>query len=96
MNVWKIIRLGLAPIGYDSENAILFDVTKVDPSKKEKLSPAAETIHQQLVAEVDKKEEKKEETVVSGNEIQCPFCDSDNPPDSLFCIKCGASLKPAK
>ncbi len=96
MNTWKIIRLGLAPIGFDTENGIIFDVTKVDPSKKEKLSPAAETIHQQLVAEVDKKEEKKEDKVVSSNEIKCPFCDADNPPDSLFCIKCGASLKPAK
>ncbi len=96
MNTWKIIRLGLAPIGFDTENGIVFDVTKVDPSKKEKLSPAAETIHQQLVAEVDKKEEKKEDIVVSSKEIKCPFCDADNPPDSLFCIKCGASLKPAK
>lgn len=96
MNTWKIIRLGLAPIGFDTENGIIFDVTKVDPSKKEKLSPAAETIHQQLVAEVDKKEEKKEDIVVSSKEIKCPFCDADNPPDSLFCIKCGASLKPAK
>ncbi len=96
MNTWKIIRLGLAPIGFDTENGILFDVTKVDPSKKEKLSPAAETIHQQLVAEVDKTEEKKEDKVVSTKEIKCPFCDGDNPPDSLFCIKCGASLKPAK
>ncbi|MCG3223177.1 MAG: zinc-ribbon domain-containing protein [Candidatus Heimdallarchaeota archaeon] len=34
--------------------------------------------------------------VVSSKEIKCPFCDADNPPDSLFCIKCGASLKPAK
>lgn len=96
MNTWKIISLGLAPIGFDTENGIIFDVTKVDPSKKEKLSPAAETIHQQLVAEVDKTEEKKEDKVVSTKEIKCPFCDSDNPPDSLFCIKCGASLKPAK
>ncbi len=96
MNTWKIIRLGLAPIAFDTENGVIFDVTKVDPSKKEKLSPAAETIHQQLVTEVDKKEEKKEAKVVSSNEIKCPFCDGDNPPDSLFCIKCGASLKPAK
>ncbi|MHA1551934.1 MAG: zinc ribbon domain-containing protein, partial [Candidatus Heimdallarchaeaceae archaeon] len=96
MNTWKIIRLGLAPIAYDAENGIIFDVTKVDPSKKEKLSPAAETIHQQLVAEVDKTEEKKEDKIVSSKEIKCPFCDADNPPDSLFCIKCGASLKPAK
>ena len=96
MNVWKIIRLGLAPIGYDAENGVLFDVTKVDPSKTEKLTPAAQSIHEQLVAEVDKKEEKKEESVVSAKEIKCPFCDGDNPPDSLFCIKCGASLKPAK
>jgi len=96
MNTWKIIRLGLAPIAFDTENGVIFDVTKIDPSKKEKLSPAAETIHQQLVAEVDKTEEKKEDIVVSSKEIKCPFCDSDNPPDSLFCIKCGASLKPAK
>jgi len=96
MNTWKIIRLGLAPIGFDIENGILFDVTKVDPSKKEKLSPAAETIHQQLLAEVDKTDEKKEDKVVSSTEIKCPFCDANNPPDSLFCIKCGASLKPAK
>ena len=96
MNTWKIIRLGLAPIGFDTENGIRFDVTKVDPSKKEKLSPAAETIHQQLVAEIDKTEVKKEDKVVSSTEIKCPFCDGDNPPDSLFCIKCGASLKPAK
>ncbi len=96
MNTWKILKLGIAQIGFDVENGILFDITKVDPSKKEKLSPAAETIHQQLVAEVDKTEEKQGVKVVSSNEIKCPFCDGDNPPDSLFCIKCGASLKPAK
>ena len=95
MDGWKIVRLGMAPIGFDPESGILFDVTKVDPSKKKDLSPAAQTIHTQLLTEVDKKEEEKKE--VSLKEIACPFCEEKgNPPDSAFCIKCGASLKPAK
>ena len=95
-DAWKIVRLGLGPIGFDAEKNILFDMTKVDPSKKKELSPAAQTIHTQLVAEVEKKEEKKEEKVVPQEEIKCPFCEAENPPDSSFCIACGASLKPAK
>jgi hypothetical protein len=95
-DAWKIVRLGLGPIGFDAEKNILFDMTKVDPSKKKELSPAAQTIHTQLVSEVEKKEEKKEEKVVPQEEIKCPFCEAENPPDSSFCIACGASLKPAK
>lgn len=95
-DAWKIVRLGLGPIGFDAEKNILFDMTKVDPSKKKELSPAAQTIHTQLVAEVEKKEEVKEEKVVPQEEIKCPFCEAENPPDSSFCIACGASLKPAK
>jgi len=97
MDAWKIVRLGLGTIGFDPQNNVLFDVTKVDPSKKKELSPTAQTIHTQLVAEVSKKDEKKEDEVVSKENIKCPFCDrDDNPPDSTFCIGCGASLKPAK
>jgi hypothetical protein len=96
-DAWKIVRLGLGTFGFDPKNNVLFDVTKVDPSKKKELSPTAQTIHTQLVAEVSKKDEKKEEEVVSTENIKCPFCDrEDNPPDSAFCIGCGASLKPAK
>ncbi|MCE7741813.1 MAG: hypothetical protein GOP50_05095, partial [Candidatus Heimdallarchaeota archaeon] len=99
MDAWKIVNLGLAPIAFDTQNHILFDVTKVDPSKVGKVSAQAEKIHAELVSEVSKQEEqedKKVEEVVLGEEVKCPFCDSDNPPDSSFCIKCGASLKPAK
>ena len=95
MDAWKIVRLGMGPVGFDPQNGILFDVTKVDPSKKKDLSPAAQTIHTQLLTEVDKKEEEKKED--TPKEIACPFCEEkSNPPDSAFCIKCGASLKPAK
>jgi hypothetical protein len=98
-DAWKIVRLGLGPIGFDAERNVLFDVTQVDPSVSKDLSPAAQTIHTQLVAEVEKKEEVKEEKVVSQEPtlIKCPFCErEDNPSDSSFCIGCGASLKPAK
>ena len=95
MDAWKIVRLGMGPVGFDPQNGILFDVTKVDPSKKKDLSPAAQTIHTQLLTEVEKKEEEKKED--TPKEIACPFCEEKgNPPDSAFCIKCGASLKPAK
>ncbi len=102
MDAWKIVNLGLGPIAFDTQNHILFDVTKVDPSKAGKMSPEAKKVHDELVSEVaeketkDKTEEKKVVEVVSGEEVKCPFCDSNNPPDSSFCIKCGASLKPAK
>lgn len=33
---------------------------------------------------------------MSIEELICPFCETKNPTDSAFCIKCGASLKPAK
>ncbi|MCG3220957.1 MAG: hypothetical protein H7641_06215, partial [Candidatus Heimdallarchaeota archaeon] len=97
-DAWKIIKLGLGTIGLDPERSILFDVTQVDPSVKKDLSPAAQTIHTQLVAEVEKKEEVKEEVVSQEPTlIKCPFCErEDNPSDSSFCIGCGASLKPAK
>ena len=101
MDAWKIVNLGLAPLAFDTQNHILFDVTKVDPSKAGKMSPEAEKIHAELVSEVTKKDkqekpEEKEVEVVVAEEIKCPFCDSNNPSDSSFCIKCGASLKPAK
>ncbi len=101
MDAWKIINLGLAPIGFDTQNHILFDISQIDPSKIQDVSPEAQKIHDELVSEVaekvDVKEEKKvEEVVIEGVEVKCPFCDSNNPPDSSFCIKCGASLKPAK
>ena len=100
MDAWKIINLGLASIGFDTQNNILFDATQVDPSKIQDVSPEAQKIHDELVSEVaekvDDKEEKKVEEVIEGVEVKCPFCDSNNPPDSSFCIKCGASLKPAK
>ena len=100
MDAWKIVNLGLAPIGFDTTNNILFDATSVDPSKMQDVSPEAQKIHDELISEVaekvDVKEEKKVEEVVEGVEVKCPFCDSNNPPDSSFCIKCGASLKPAK
>jgi hypothetical protein len=101
MDAWKIINLGLAPIGLDTTNNILFDATQVDPTKIQEVSPESQKIHDELMSEVaekdDVKEEKKvEEVVIEGVEVKCPFCDSNNPPDSSFCIKCGASLKPAK
>ncbi len=97
-DAWKIIKLGIGTIGLDPERGILFDVTQVDPSVKKDLSPASQTIHTQLVAEVEKKEEVKEEVVSQEPTlIKCPFCErEDNPSDSSFCIGCGASLKPAK
>jgi hypothetical protein len=97
-DAWKIVRLGLGPIGFDAERNVLFDVTQVDPSVQKDLSPAAQTIHTQLVAEVEKKEDVKEEVVSQEPTlIKCPFCErEDNPSDSSFCIGCGASLKPAK
>lgn len=97
-DAWKIIKLGLGTIGLDPERSILFDVTQVDPSVQKDLSPASQTIHTQLVAEVEKKEEVKEEVVSQKPTlIKCPFCErEDNPSDSSFCIGCGASLKPAK
>ncbi len=100
MDAWKIINLGLGTIGFDTQNNILFDATQVDPSELQEVSPEAKKIHDELVSEVadkvDVKEEKKGEEIVEGVEVKCPFCDSNNPPDSSFCIKCGASLKPAK
>lgn len=100
MDAWKIINLGLGTIGFDTQNNILFDASQVDPGEIQEVSPEAKKIHDELVSEVtdkvDVKEEKKVEEVVEGVEVKCPFCDSNNPPDSSFCIKCGASLKPAK
>ncbi|MHA1668429.1 MAG: zinc ribbon domain-containing protein [Candidatus Heimdallarchaeaceae archaeon] len=96
-DAWKIIRLGLAPLGFDPENNVLFDITKVDPTKQMDLSPAAQTIHTQLISEIEKKEPKeKQEEKASQKELTCPFCEAINPPGSVFCIKCGASLRPAK
>ena len=100
-DAWKIINLGLGTIAYDTSMDILFDASKVDPVKAKELSPESEKIHAELVSEVTEKDVKEEkevkvEEVVEAKEVDCPFCESSNPPDSSFCIKCGASLKPAK
>lgn len=106
-DAWKIINLGLAPYAFDVERGILFDYTQVDPSKIKKSKP----VEREVTVQEDKPEEKPITTVEKekapskkdfnavigpSEEILCPFCDAKNPADSSFCIKCGASMKPAK
>ncbi len=106
-DTWKIINLGLAPYAFDVERGIIFDYTQVDPSKIKKSKPVEkrEPVQEDKPEEVptttvqkEKAPSKKDFDVVKGpsEEILCPFCDAKNPADSSFCIKCGASMKPAK
>ncbi len=106
-DAWKIINLGLAPYAFDVERGILFDYTQVDPSKIKKSKPVVkrEPIQEDKPEEKPITTEQKEKApskkdfdavVGPSEEILCPFCDAKNPADSSFCIKCGASMKPAK
>ncbi|UJG41018.1 MAG: hypothetical protein K9W45_00825 [Candidatus Heimdallarchaeum aukensis] len=104
-DIWKIINLGLANIAYDVKNDIVFipGIQKSEQAKKVKheysTRKATFPTHQPL--SVNKSSSEFDEILsvsspAKDKEIICPFCEAKNPGDSSFCIKCGASLKPAK
>ncbi|MHA1868481.1 MAG: hypothetical protein ACTSXD_10600 [Candidatus Heimdallarchaeaceae archaeon] len=104
-DVWKIINLGLANIAYDIKNDIVFipGIQNSEQAKKAKheysTRRATFPTHQPLSTNKQSTEFDKILSVsssVDDKEIICPFCEAKNPGDSSFCIKCGASLKPAK
>ena len=104
-DIWKIINLGLANIAYDVKNDIVFipGIQNSEQAKKVKHEYATRKAtfptHQPLSTSKKSSEFDEILSVTSpakNKEIICPFCEAKNPGDSSFCIKCGASLKPAK
>ncbi len=59
--------------------------------------PSSPTIYSSSISDVTEKvNATSADTNLQDTVIICPFCEAENPSDSSFCIKCGASLKPAK
>jgi len=86
-DVWKVINLGIANIAYDLKNDIVFIPGAVKTNSN---SVTVKNVETPRIIETEVKEEIPE------GDLQCAFCDAMNPNDSMFCIKCGASMQPAK
>ncbi len=91
-HIWDIIRLGLANVAYDVSNDVVFIPGQVSVKTREK----KENYEKGPQHVIEDQQQQKTEKTVDEKIIYCPFCDAENPADSKFCIKCGASLHPAK
>lgn len=91
-HIWDIIRLGLADIAYDVSNDVVF----IPGRASVKIREDKENYQSKPQPEIKNQKEEAEQQESDDKIIYCPFCDTENPSDSKFCIKCGASLHPAK
>ncbi|MHA1304918.1 MAG: zinc-ribbon domain-containing protein [Candidatus Heimdallarchaeaceae archaeon] len=101
-DIWKIISLGLADIAYDMKSDVVFipGIEKSERALKARMNAKKEIRKTSLpFTSAPAQIESKPTDVKKAGKVEdllCPFCDAKNPTGSSFCIKCGASLKPAK